>query len=146
MSAALAHETLAVNSAGNLEQADAARGGTERLAETVVELVRLAGGRVQTWAFEPAALLLVRAGILDGAGLTFGSDYDLKVHSRELCRGFVEAVGRGRLGTTSVEMWLNGPDAEVRPTDNEREQLARAIFELPRAELEQTARRQLLGE
>lgn len=146
MSAALAHEAVPVDARRHISPEADTEAAAETLGEKVIELVRLAGGRLETWAFEPAALLLVRAGALDGAGLTFGSDYDLHVRSRELRRGFVEALGSGRLAATSSEMWLTQPAPAVEPADDERSQFARTIFALPRLELEQTARRQLLGE
>jgi len=119
------------------------------LAARVLELVCLAGGRVASFAFEPAALLLVRGGILDGDGLTFGSDYDLNVRSRELRRGYVLAVDSGKLLTNSREMWLRRDDADSadpRDVDSEGCVFAREVFGLPREELARRARRLLLAE
>jgi hypothetical protein len=118
----------------------------EELAALVVELVRLAGGRLASADFEPVALLLVRAGVLDGDGLTFGSDYDLNIRSRELRRGYVLAVDSGKLLTNSREMWLGHDDVDLRQTDSEAVVFAREVFGLPREELVRQARRLLLAE
>jgi len=121
----------------------------EELADLVVEFVRLAGGRVASSAFEPAALLLVRAGVLDGDGLTFGSDYDLNIRSRELRLGYVIAVDSGKLLTNSREMWLGRDCTETAnplEADSEAAVFAREVFGLPREELVRQARRLLLTE
>jgi hypothetical protein len=118
----------------------------EELAALVVELVRLAGGRLASSDFEPVALLLVRAGILDGDGLSFGSDYDLNIRSRELRRGYVLAVDSGKLLTNSREMWLSSDDVDLRQTDSEAVVFAREVFGLPREELMRQARQLLLAE
>jgi hypothetical protein len=124
----------------------APREGPDALAALVVDLVHLAGGRVASAAFEPVALLLMRAGVVDGEGVTFGCDYDLNIRSRELRRGFVRAIDCGKLVANSDEMWL-GVESSGRPdADREALLLARELFALPRPELERRARRQLLAE
>lgn len=129
--------------------ASAATDRPEELAAVVVQLVRLAGGRVRSSAFEPAALLLVREGVLDGSGVTFGCDYDLNIRSRELRRGYVRAVDSGDLMTSIDEIWLSRDQTEMADqleADSERAALAREVFALPRAELVRRARHLLLAE
>jgi len=119
-------------------------------ASLVVRLVHLAGGRIETWAFETVALVLVREGALDAAGVSFGCDYDLNIRSRELRRGYVRAVDIGWLIANGREMWLGRePAGTERPADETREEaaaIARSVLELPRAELERCARHLLLAE
>jgi len=140
---------VAERAARSMLLAEGAEEATEdRLASTLVDLVRLAGGRVPTWAFEPAALVLVRAGALDGKSLTFGCDYDLHVLSRELRRGYIHAVDSGRLTSDGNEVWL-GPlslSSEEAATAQGGTPLARTIFGLSRDELERRARQLLLAE
>jgi len=118
------------------------------LADLVLRIVFLAGGRVKSWALEPAALVLVRAGILDGTGLTFGSDYDLSVRSREICRGFTRAVDSFRLSANLSEMWLSDSTAEslAAEIDEEAVERARELVDLPRTELERIGRHLLFAE
>lgn len=118
------------------------------LAATVIELVRLAGGRVSTAAFEPAALILIRAGAIDGDGVTFGCDYDLRVYSRELRRGYTHAVDARQLTSNGDEIWLGpvGLDHDQSQTEHDALALAQTVFGLPREELARRARHLLLAE
>lgn len=121
--------------------------GDEAFATVVLQLVHLAGGRLDARVFEPAALLLTKAGVLDGATITFGCDYELNVLSRELRRGYVHALDAGRLCSNGSEMWLEPAFADDAPqVEESAATTTRAILELPQAELERRARRLLLAE
>jgi hypothetical protein len=112
--------------------------------------VHLVGGRIETWAFEPCALVLAREGALDADGVSFGCDYDLNIRSRELRRGYVRAVDTGRLVANGREILLGRrPAAAELPPDDADEDavaVARSLVELPRDELERRARHLLLAE
>lgn len=129
-----------------LEAADEA----EAYASLAVRLVYLVGGRIETWAFEPCALVLTREGALDPEGISFGCDYDLNIRSRELRRGYVRAVDTGRLMGNGREIWLGRePAAAELPIDDAGEAavaIAHSLVELPRDELERRARNLLLSE
>jgi hypothetical protein len=119
-------------------------------ASLAVRLVHLVGGRIETWAFEPCALVLAREGAFDSDGVSFGCDYDLNIRSRELRRGYVRAVDTGRLVANGREICLGRrPTAAELPSDDAYEEavaIARSVVDLPRDELERRARHLLLAE
>jgi hypothetical protein len=136
-------EELLIAAPKSADQADA-------YASLAVRLVYLVGGRIETWAFEPCALVLAREGALDSDGISFGCDYDLNIRSRELRRGYVRAVDTGLLMGNGREIWLGRePTAAELPIDDAGEDavaIAHSLVELPRDELERRARNLLLSE
>jgi hypothetical protein len=115
----------------------------DRFARLVVDIVDLAGAPVDPALIEPVALLLNTEGHLDLPNVTFGSNYDLDVRSRELERGYVRAIDSGWLRLRSGQVEANPRFTSVTRSPDAAK-LARYLFAAARDQLMSKARHHLL--
>jgi hypothetical protein len=123
------------------------RASADTYAGIVATVVELVGAPADPLLINPLALILVREGLIDADGVTFGCDYDLNIRSIELERGYASAVNRGwltrkkRLVSLSVHQGIERVSAGA----SARQRIGELVA-LGRADLEARARRLLLAE
>jgi len=137
--AQLAERSVAEQGLTLVEQIDP----INRLAQSVVGVVALAGTPVDSSAIAPAALILRDEGFVDLPGVTFGCNYDLGVLSFELSRGYTRAIDAGWLKLRARKVSAN-PNAKPRTMTGAASARAAELFALEGRELMRLARHHLL--
>jgi len=113
----------------------------------LIQMLRLADKPLPWRSLAPAAYLLIRAGVISGDDLTFGSDYDLRVRSYELDAGWTHARDANHLSITPLTEMVSLGEVEYGPTelpDEAGSAIAERLFALAPAELLREAQRELL--
>jgi len=81
-------------------------------AAVVARLIDLAGGSLDPMLVNPLALILREEGLLEMDGVSFGSDYALRIRSNELERGYTVALCHGWLRPEDGRATLTGSPAK----------------------------------